>query len=68
MTVVNVMKEVEKRRKENQSSADNNNNSSSTNSNHDKEDENLCKICFEAHIDAVIVPCGHVSICMVRDL
>ena len=30
----------------------------------DDEDKNSCKICFEAKIDAIVIPCGHVCICL----
>jgi len=28
------------------------------------EEDNFCKICFEKPMDSVIIPCGHVCICM----
>eukprot|EP01119_Soliformovum_irregulare_P019832 TRINITY_DN635_c0_g1_i2.p1 TRINITY_DN635_c0_g1~~TRINITY_DN635_c0_g1_i2.p1 ORF type:complete len:294 (+),score=44.88 TRINITY_DN635_c0_g1_i2:76-957(+) len=29
-----------------------------------EEDDNTCKICFEASINAVLIPCGHLALCI----
>jgi hypothetical protein len=30
----------------------------------DDEDKNLCKICFDSKINTVLIPCGHVAVCL----
>jgi len=35
-----------------------------SNSSADEDSSEICKVCFDAKINCVLVPCGHFSICM----
>ncbi len=30
-----------------------------------KNDDDVCKVCYDQKIDCVFVPCGHIVVCMV---
>jgi len=60
--ISNVVKELERKKDERRKEMEVEHSSKSKDD--DGDEENSCKICFENRIDCVIIPCGHISICI----